>query len=160
MAKEPHQNDDSEQPETDLSKERLRLWLQMLKAVRSAEARLRERLRTQYESTLPRFDVLATLHSAPDGLRMSELSQLLNVSNSNVTGVVERLVKDGLLYREAQAGDRRVLKIGLTHKGLVATNDMIASHREWIDDILMEVDEADARHAITTMQAVRRGAKR
>ena len=159
MANEPLHIDSSDQPETDLSKDRLRLWLQMLKAVRSTEARLRERLRAQYASTLPRFDVLATLHSAPDGLRMSELSQLLNVSNSNVTGVVDRLVKDGLLYREALAGDRRVLKIGLTHKGLVATNDMIASHREWIDDILKDVDQANARHAITTMQAVRRGAK-
>lgn len=160
MPTEAQKNNVLDAHDLDVTTERLRLWLQMLKAVRSGEARLRERLREQYNSTLPRFDVLATLHTAPDGLRMSELSQLLNVSNSNVTGVVERLVQDGLLYREPLAGDRRVLKIGLTRKGLVATNAMIASHRDWINDILLEVDTAEARQAITTMQDVRRGAKR
>ena len=40
-------------------RQRLRLWLQMLKAVRYVENDLRERLRQGYDMTLPRFDVLA-----------------------------------------------------------------------------------------------------
>ena len=49
-------------PETGIgstSKERLRLWLRFLKASRQIETQLRERLRTEFSSTLPRFDVLA-----------------------------------------------------------------------------------------------------
>ena len=43
------------------SKERLRLWLRFLKASRTIEATLRENLRTEFNTTLPRFDVMAAL---------------------------------------------------------------------------------------------------
>ena len=45
-----------------LSKRRLKLWIRLLRVTRSAEGDLREFLRTQHGSTLPRFDVLAALH--------------------------------------------------------------------------------------------------
>jgi hypothetical protein len=64
-----------------LARQRLRLWLQMLKAVRYVEGSLREKLRSGYDTTLPRFDVLAALHAEPKGMKMSELSQHLVVSN-------------------------------------------------------------------------------
>lgn len=46
---------------SDAVRQRLRLWLQILKAVRYVESDLRERLRQGYDMTLPRFDVLAAL---------------------------------------------------------------------------------------------------
>jgi DNA-binding MarR family transcriptional regulator len=144
----------------DLATDRLRLWLQMLKAVRSVEQHLRERLRAEYATTLPRFDVLATLHAAPGGLRMSELSRMLNVSNGNVTGVVERLVSEGFLRREQVEGDRRASRVRLTERGTEAVEAMIAAHRGWIDEILGEVGGAEAIEGIATMLAVRRGAAR
>ena len=79
------------------AKTRLRLWLRLLKVTRSVENDIREKLRVEFGSTLPRFDVLAALYQFPKGLRMSELSGLLKVSNGNVTGIVDRLVKDGLI---------------------------------------------------------------
>ncbi len=56
-----------------LSKERLRLWLKLLKASKWVEAELRERLRIEFDTTLPRFDVMAALQRHGDGLTMSEL---------------------------------------------------------------------------------------
>jgi len=44
------------------SKERLRLWIRLLRTSRLIEGELRERLKTQFDSTLPRFDVLAALY--------------------------------------------------------------------------------------------------
>ena len=70
-----------------LSKTRLRLWLRLLKLTRSIEAELRRRLRDQHGTTLPRFDVMAALARHPEGLKMSELSTFLRVSNGNVTGI-------------------------------------------------------------------------
>lgn len=43
----------------------LRLWIRMLRATRRIEAELRERLREEFSTTLPRFDVLAALHRRP-----------------------------------------------------------------------------------------------
>ncbi|SEL09474.1 MarR family winged helix-turn-helix transcriptional regulator [Pacificibacter marinus] len=138
-----------------LSRQRLRLWLQMLKAVRHVESGLREKLRSGYNTTLPRFDVLAALYAAPEGMKMSELSQHLVVSNGNVTGVVERLVADGLAIRENMISDRRAFLVKITEKGNTLMDEMTAEHRGWIDDMFTDVTEADAARGISIMLDVR-----
>ena len=51
---------------------------------------MRERMRTVFDTTLPRFDVLAMLHKSGEGLTMSALSKALMVSNGKVTGLLDR----------------------------------------------------------------------
>ncbi|MFC3612635.1 MarR family winged helix-turn-helix transcriptional regulator [Lutimaribacter marinistellae] len=138
-----------------LARQRVRLWLQMLKATRHVEAALRERLREGYGTTLPRFDVLATLHSRPDGMRMSELSQHLVVSNGNVTGLVDRLVAEGLVERETLETDRRAFVVRITETGKALMDEMTASHLSWIDEFLGNVTEADVARGISIMLDIR-----
>ncbi len=142
-------------PDGHLSRQRLRLWLQMLKAVRFVESDLRERLRQGYDMTLPRFDVLAALHGAPEGLKMTELSQQLMVSNGNVTGIVDRLVADGLAERETVETDRRAFRVRITGKGAALMAEMTARHLSWIDELFADVTEADAARGISIMLDVR-----
>ena len=80
----------------------------------------RERLKSQFNATLPRFDVMAALYRKPDGMLMSEISRFLMVSNGNVTGIVDRLVSDGFVARSQRNGDRRTSFISLTRKGRAA----------------------------------------
>ena len=128
------------------SKARLRLWLRLLRAQRAVEGRVRERLRADHDTTLPRFDVMAALHRERAGLRMSGLSDVLRVSNGNVTGIVDRLVGEGLVERVAVEGDRRAMSVRLTPGGVAAFEDMAAAHERWIDELLGGVapEEADA----------------
>ena len=127
------------------SKTRLRLWLRLLKATRAVETELRERLRTEFASTLPRFDVMAALDRHPQGLKMSELSRVLRVSNGNVTGIVDRLVDDGIAAREAVPGDRRAVLIRLTPRGQDEFDTLAAAHEAWIDTLLGDLGSAQAR---------------
>ena len=138
-----------------LATQRVRLWLQMLKAVRHVEGSLRERLRENYAMTLPRFDVMATLHAAPEGMRMSELSKQLVVSNGNVTGVIEKLVSEGLVERENQETDRRAFLVRITPKGKALMDEATAVHRGWIDEIFEEIGEPDIARAISIMMDIR-----
>ncbi|MGI3171071.1 MarR family winged helix-turn-helix transcriptional regulator [Pseudooceanicola sp. C21-150M6] len=137
--------------------DRLRLWLQMLKAVRHVEGVLRERLRSGYDTTLPRFDVLAALHARPVGMKMSELSQHLIVSNGNVTGVVDRLVADGLAERHSLASDRRAIVVQITDKGRALMDDMAAAHLTWINEMFGAISEADAARGMSIMLDIRQG---
>lgn len=89
----------------------------MLRLTRTIESALRENLRTEFAATLPRFDVMAALHRFPDGMILSELSRYLMVSNGNVTGIVNRLVADGLVERTLRDGDRRTSVVRLTGRG-------------------------------------------
>ncbi len=118
------------------SKERLRLWLRFLKATREIEAALRENLRTEFETTLPRFDVMAALSRYKDGLKMSQLSGVLRVSNGNVTGIVDRLAEDGFLVRVPVPGDRRASLVRMTQKGREEFARQAEAHEAWIDDML------------------------
>ena len=130
------------------SKARLRLWLKLLKATRLVEADLRENLRTEFATTLPRFDVMAALSQYADGLKMSQLSGLLRVSNGNVTGIVERLVEDGIALREAVPGDRRASRVRLTRKGAEEFARQASEHEHWVDDLLGALGPEEA-HSMT-----------
>ncbi|MFT5599008.1 MAG: DNA-binding MarR family transcriptional regulator [Gammaproteobacteria bacterium] len=124
----------------DVSKTHLRLWLKMLKTTKLIEAELRERLRVEYNTTLPRFDVMAALYRDQDGLKMSELSGVLKVSNGNVTGIVDRLVEEGLVKRIAVKGDRRAMLVKLTPVGGAAFLNMAKIHEKWVDNMLITID--------------------
>lgn len=123
-------------PATSPSRSSLRLWLRLLKAQRRIEGRLRERLRDEFGSTLPRFDVLAALSGATEGLRMSELSGVLKVSNGNVTGIVDRLVADGYVTRGPVENDRRATRVRLTGAGEQHFEILAAAHEGWVSDLL------------------------
>lgn len=131
-----------------LSKARLRLWLRLLKASGEVEAELRRRLRAEFETTLPRFDVMAALARAPEGLRMSEISERLRVSNGNITGIVDRLVQEGLALRVAVPGDRRAMVARLTPKGKDVFAEQAHAHEGWINALLGGL-EGEALAAMT-----------
>ena len=126
------------------SKNKLRLWLRLLSTARGVEAELRERFRVQFETTLSRFDVMAALARHEDGLKMSALGGLLRVSNGNVTVVVQRLEKDGLLVRSPLAGDRRAMLVRLSERGKIAFIEQAREHEKWITELLHEIPEEDA----------------
>ncbi|MEM1363324.1 MAG: MarR family transcriptional regulator [Pseudomonadota bacterium] len=119
-----------------ISKTRLRLWLRLLKLSSGIESELRRRLRDGHDTTLPRFDVLAALARHPDGLKMSDLSGYLKVSNGNVTGIVDRLTEEGLALRVALPGDRRAHLARLTAKGHDAFEALAQRHEVWVDELL------------------------
>ncbi len=135
--------DPKHQPEPG-SKTRLRLWLRLLKVSGQVEAELRRKLRDEHDTTLPRFDVMAALARHPQGLKMSELSSYLRVSNGNVTGIVDRLTEDGLALRVAVKGDRRAQMARLTPKGQQAFADLAQHHEAWIDKLLRDLSPAEA----------------
>jgi len=124
-------------------KQHLRLWLQLLRTTRHVEAQVRERLRDSFDTTLPRFDVLAALYRAEEGLTMTALSRALKVSNGNVTGIVERLVNDGFIVRVRDERDRRAMQVALTAKGRERFAAMAKAHEGWIGEILGPLDGRD-----------------
>jgi DNA-binding MarR family transcriptional regulator len=126
------------------SKQRLRLWLRLLRTSRAIEGVLRERLRVTFRMTLPQFDVLAALARTDQGMTMTELSRLLMVSNGNVTGIIERLAADGLVVRKTAAGDRRAAHVSLTARGTETFARMAAIHETWVDELLSDFTRADA----------------
>jgi DNA-binding MarR family transcriptional regulator len=110
----------------------LRLWLRMFTCTHLFEAKIRARLREQFGTTLPRFDLMAQLSACPAGLRMTELSQRLMVTGGNVTGITDQLAAEGLVERCAIEGDKRAFLVRLTPQGKAAFDEMALAHEEWV----------------------------
>src|SRR2546423_921 len=113
----------------------LRLWLRLLTCTALIEGEVRRRLRDGFDVTLPRFDLMAQLDKAPNGMTLGELSKRMMVSNGNVTGLAERLVEQGLLDRRASPNDRRAQIVSLTPEGRRVFRTMARTHEDWIAEI-------------------------
>ena len=124
-------------------KDELRLWLRFLSCNVLIEGNIRRRLRDKFDMTLPRFDLLAQLDKASAGMKLGELSQRLMVSNGNVTGLVERLVAQGLVDRQVAANDRRSHLVKLTAEGRRAFRTMAAAHEIWIAEIFGDLSTGE-----------------
>jgi DNA-binding MarR family transcriptional regulator len=114
--------------------EDLRLWLRLLTCTQLIEKQVRNELREQFGTTLPRFDLMSQLERAPDGLKMNELSRRMMVTGGNVTGITDQLVAEGLVERVDVEGDRRAWRVRLTARGRRLFNDMAQQHEAWIVD--------------------------
>ena len=110
----------------------LRLWLRLLACSQLIEKRVRTQLRERFDTTLPRFDLMAQLERHPEGLKMKELSQRLMVTGGNVTGITDQLVAEGLVERMGVEGDRRAFLVRLTPEGREAFERMAVEHEQWI----------------------------
>jgi DNA-binding MarR family transcriptional regulator len=126
-----------------LSKRRLKMWIRLLGVTRMAESDLREFLRLQHQTTLPRFDVMAALYRRREGVTMSELSRMLLVSNGNATTVVDRLEKDGLVRRTPSEVDRRTVYVALTPEGLGQFEVLAAGHEAEVSRRFANLSESD-----------------
>ena len=114
----------------------LKLWLRLLACTTTVETQIRNRLRQDFATTLPRFDLLAQLERHPDGLAMRELSQRLMVTGGNITGITDQLESEGLVVREAHPTDRRSFTVKLTPAGRRQFKKMASIHEQWVIELL------------------------
>jgi len=122
-------------------KDELRLWLRMLTCSTLIETEIRNRLREEFKTTLPRFDLMAQLDKTAIGMTVGEVSQRLMVSNGNVTAVVAGLVTDGLVDKRPAPLDRRVQILTLTPQGRKAFRAMAERHESWIAELFAGLDQ-------------------
>jgi DNA-binding MarR family transcriptional regulator len=123
--------------------EALRLWLRLLTCTQIVEKRVRSRLRERFDTTLPRFDLMAQLERSPEGLKMNELSRRMMVTGGNVTGITDQLAAEGLVDRVDVEGDRRAYRVRLTAKGRKLFNEMARQHESWIVDAFASLSDKD-----------------
>ena len=119
------------------------MWVRLLAVTRASEQHLREFLRVNHATTLPRFDVMAALWRKRDGVTMSELSRMLLVSNGNATAVVDRLEADGLVRRRPSEADRRTVFVALTPEGVERFEGLAAGHEGEVNALFARISDAD-----------------
>lgn len=128
---------------------KLRLWLRVLTCMQLIETQIRARLRTEFDTTLPRFDVLAQLDASCEGvgmgsLTMGELSVRLMVTSGSVTGLVDTMQSENLVERRAHPADRRSTLISMTERGRSLFDRMAPAHALWVEELMAGLSTPDA----------------
>ena len=93
----------------------LRVWFRLIRLHTRCRMAVANRLRA-FDLSVPQCDVLTTL-TEREGLSQQELAARLYVTKGNISGLIDRLVANGLVERRALAGDRRSHAIYLTPDG-------------------------------------------
>ena len=144
----------------DDHKTELRLWLRLLTCTTLIENEVRRRLRDQFDITLPRFDLLAQLDRTPDGMTLGELSQRMMVSNGNITGLVDRLVGQGLIRRRPAPNDRRVQIVSLTAEGRRFFRAMARENAKWVGEIFADLSQDDVKALMPVLAKTKASARK
>jgi DNA-binding MarR family transcriptional regulator len=141
-------------------KEELRLWLRLFTCKEVIENEVRRRLRDTFDVTLPRFDLMAQLYRAPKAMTLGELSQRMMVSNGNVTGLVDRLVEQGLISRRPSPKDRRAQFVSLTAEGRRFFGAMARANGDWIADMLADLSSEEINTLMRLLAKTKASARR
>ncbi|WP_201772327.1 MarR family transcriptional regulator [Hoeflea sp. BAL378] len=145
---------DDEPNLTARQKAETRFWLQVLNVNKLIYGDLNSALNDHFGLSVAKFDVLAQLHRHPEGVPMGELSRSLKVSNGNVSGLVSRLRKDGLVDRLATKADRRSFRASLTEKGRKVFEEAIKLHRQVVSEKLQNVSLSDIDAVTSGLRAM------
>ncbi len=126
-----------------MQRDAVRLWLRLLSCTMVIEKHIKRGLADQFQTTLPRFDVLAALDRSASGLSMSALGRALLVSNGNITGLVQTLVRDGDVTMASAPGDRRTAIVSITEGGRARFKAMATAHHDWVAEMFSGLSDAE-----------------
>lgn len=124
---------------TERQKESLKLWIELVRYSSKLEQIIDDKLRQNYGQNISRFDVLSQL-DREDILTVGELAGLLIASKGNITGLLDRMQKDGLITKQAKPEDRRSFQIKITSKGKILFHDMAEDNAKWVANALNSID--------------------
>ncbi len=133
----------------------LKLWLRMLSCTVRIEDEIRNRLRNEFDTTLPRFDLMAQLERHPEGLRMGELSKRMMVTGGNITNITDQLEQEKLVQRVADSKDRRAFSVKLTLAGHAAFTRMASVHEGWVEELFSGLDAEEKTHLIDLLSRLK-----
>lgn len=146
--------------ENGRDKSDLRLWLRLLSVTNLISAEIRRSLRQSFNITLPQFDLLAQLEREPNGLRLGELSQRMMVTNGNVTGLVDKLVEQGFVIREASPEDRRAMNVRMTKAGASLFALMAKANESWMASLFADIPPESRRALMRELDVVKSSVRR
>lgn len=107
-----------------------RLWVHLVRIYNQVLRETRSFFR-RYGLTPTQFDVITCLGSQ-EGITQQELSEHLSVTKGNITSLIDRMERDGLVERRADPSDRRCYRLFLTRKGRRLLQRIIPAHEKQI----------------------------
>lgn len=134
----------------------VRTWLRLMSCATTMEKSIRRRFADEFDTTLPRFDVLMALYGRPEGLTMGELSKILLVTNGNVTAPVRQLEEAGMVKVTPALTDKRTMIAVNTPEGNTFCSELQNAHHGWVDEMLEGVSQRQLQQLFEILATVKK----
>jgi DNA-binding MarR family transcriptional regulator len=103
-----------------------------------------------------RFHLLMVLLHCPEGAsNPAALAEWKGVSRATITGLLDGLEKDGLIQRQADPSDRRIIRVNLTVAGRAFLEKITPTYAQWLTDIVGPLSEEERRSLVSLLEKVR-----
>ena len=116
-----------------------------------------DRLLRGFGLTEAQFNVLMLLafQAGPEGISQTKLSRMLLVNRANVTGLVDRMERDGLIERASEPGDRRMRMIRMTPRGKDLLEKAVQPYVAKVDGIVSGLSSKEQDHLLKLLENIR-----
>lgn len=104
--------------------------------------------------TMPQFVILNFL-SHHDGASMTDIAKFLNVTTAAVTGLADRLARDGYIKRVHDPKDRRVVKVFATDKGKKLVVSANNKHKETTMELFGKITQREREDYLKILMHLR-----
>lgn len=112
-----------------------------------------------YNITDVQFNVLDLLNNeAPEGrgLTQAQLGKMMVVKRSNVTSILDRMERDGLVERIDVPGDRRYNEVRLTDKGMSVVDSVKGSYMSGVEELLSDLSHHEMESLLDMLGKIRK----
>ncbi|MDB5085007.1 MAG: hypothetical protein JWN30_1893 [Bacilli bacterium] len=110
-----------------------------------------ERLAGAYGLSQQQWSLLTVLYQAEAGMTMTELGKNLLVTKANMTGMIDRLERDGYVKRTADPTDRRVTNVIITDKGIDFMNAIDRPRQLFLDEVFAGFSKQDKEALVSAL---------
>jgi len=106
--------------------------------------------------TLPQLAILELLYKSGE-LTMSDMARSMNVTTAAMTGIIDRLVREGYVDRTHVPNDRRVIEVKLTQKGGKIIKYVIDHKRNMTTRVFSALSNAERENYLSILTRIREG---
>lgn len=103
--------------------------------------------------SVPQMFILEILSQGDERI-MSELASALSITTSAVTGLIDRMIKTGLVTRTRGVKDRRLVKIKIAKKGKTLIENILNQRRQMLRDAFGKLEEAERKKYLEILEKV------
>jgi DNA-binding MarR family transcriptional regulator len=141
----------------DRSKVETRIWLQILSLESRIFGRLNRALSKAHGLSVAKFEFLAQVERYPEGITLGKVSENLKVTSGNVSGLVRRLLADGLITKKMSQEDRRSFIVRFTPKGKKLFDKANALHADTLEKCFSDIPLEGLERSLSALRFLSAG---
>jgi DNA-binding MarR family transcriptional regulator len=105
-----------------------------------------------------KFTILMQLYTAKRGLPPSEFADRANVTRATITGLLDRLEREGLVERQNHPSDRRMLTVYLTSRGKSLIESVLPENFFHTKELMASLTSREKKIFVKLLRKLRSGA--